>query len=61
MGLWNRHWMWDVMLFQLAQSTLVGVFQLLEHVELNMMEECEMIFGFGKDKDTITFTTAWPT
>jgi hypothetical protein len=47
----HRHWIWDVMLFQLGQSTLVGVFRLLEHIELNMVEECVVTFGFGKDKD----------
>jgi hypothetical protein len=45
----HRHWVWDVMLLRLAQSTLVGMFQLLEHIELNMVEECVVTFGFGKD------------
>jgi hypothetical protein len=37
--------MWDVMLFQLAQPTLMNLFQLSKHVELNMVEECVVALG----------------
>jgi hypothetical protein len=30
---------WDAMLIQLAQPTLANVFQLLEHVKMNMVEK----------------------
>ncbi len=41
--------MWDAMLIQLAQPTLANVFQLLEHIEMNMMEKTMVTFLFNKE------------
>jgi hypothetical protein len=39
----------NAMLLQLAQPTLVSMFQLLECMELNMVKKCVVILGFNKD------------
>jgi hypothetical protein len=56
----------NAMLLHPTQLTLVNVFQLSKHIELNMVEECVVILGFGKDKTRnsstpLTQQTIWPT
>jgi len=34
-----KHWVWDAMLLSPPQPTLASVFQLLEHVKMNVVEE----------------------
>jgi len=41
--------MWDAMLIQLAQPTLANVFQLSEHVKMNMVEKWMVTFRFNKE------------
>jgi hypothetical protein len=41
--------MWDVILLQLPQPTLVIMFQLSERIEMNMGEERVVTFGFNKE------------
>jgi hypothetical protein len=52
MGFWTKNLgikCKNAMLFQLAQPTLVSMFQLLECMELNMVKEHVVILGFNKD------------
>jgi hypothetical protein len=51
-----RHWLWDAMIFQLAQPTMGNVFQLLECIEMKMMEEWVVTFGFNKENPRNAFT-----
>jgi hypothetical protein len=39
----------DAILLQLAQPTLVSVFQLSERIEMNMVEERVVTLGFNKE------------
>jgi hypothetical protein len=57
--------MQNAMLFHPTQLTLVNVFQLSKHIELNMVEECVVIIEFSKDKTRnsstpLTQQTTWP-
>ncbi len=55
-----RHCMLNVMLTSLAQLKLANVFQLFEmQIELNMVEECVMDFGFAKDNPRNSSTPTW--
>ncbi len=39
----------DIRFLQPRQPTMANVFILLEHIELNMIEECVDAFKFSKD------------
>jgi hypothetical protein len=44
------------MFLQPRQPTLANVFVLLEHIELNMIEECMDVFRFSKDNSKKNLT-----